>query len=238
MSQPPKQSGRGIGEVERQERAAKHKRKREEHLGYTNIVGSINAVTNQLAANEEAQDESERKRGFREKVTIVLVLLAFVAAAIGDIIFYCTMKDAQQANWPYVWLIPGDSVFRWKPTGEPGKGVVAITFQYRNYGKTVAAHEEMDAYVDLRGRGTSDFYLANVSGPIVMPPDYSATATVFSTTSITKQEFDDLARRNFTMILHVKMAYRDTYGGNHTSVICIMHMVNDGSLYCPGTSMK
>ena len=80
MSEPPKKAGGGVSNVERQERAAEHKRKREEHLGYTNIVGAIHAVANQLAANEKAQEDNERDRAFREKVTIGLVLGAFVAA--------------------------------------------------------------------------------------------------------------------------------------------------------------
>lgn len=100
MSKGSEQDGDGISAEERRRRAEEKRNKREESLGHASIRGivtAINRVADQLKTNEDAQDTSDGKRSFREKVTIILLLATFSAAGYGDWIFYQTMVYANRA---------------------------------------------------------------------------------------------------------------------------------------------
>ena len=94
MSPPDEQQGREAAHPKQHKESAAERREREKHEA---SLGAINSITNQLAANQEEQNASDRKKAFREKVTIGLVFLAFAATVVGDGIFYFTMRDARSA---------------------------------------------------------------------------------------------------------------------------------------------
>jgi len=152
MSGRDKQDGRDIGNVKKQDGAEREQRERQEHKDHVEIVRAIDRIPDQLAANEKEQDSGDKKRRFREWLTISLILVTAVVAGVGDGIFYSTMVDdrinsakalqrADTANQqareffeadqaPTIWLVPSGEV-----GSREGNATVPLFVPYHDVGK-------------------------------------------------------------------------------------------------------
>jgi hypothetical protein len=97
MRRPFKHSWNHAANIKKREKSKDEKRESEQHQKY---VDSINAITDQLATNQQQNDTNERKRALRDKLTIILVFATVVAAGIGDWFFYGQMQEMQRAYGP------------------------------------------------------------------------------------------------------------------------------------------
>lgn len=251
MSEPPKQGRSSIGAVENQQRADEKRRKREQnfdHAAIREIAPAINAVANQLASNEEAQETSEHSRGVRENITIILLLLAFAAAGVGDIIFYRTMLDGRDGARPYIWLANETEITSeknlsywlfWSPIPN-GNGLGQVVWQtyYSNFGKSLALQTKIRPEITLVGGFEKAGNVIRDVSSIPVPPSSETVSIAMSEQVLTKEQFYKLLSMHEVITLRTKITYTDSYGNPYETDVCLSLLAGGGKKQCPGNEMK
>lgn len=238
MSRPPeKEAGRGISAVEQEARAKSKNEERAEHIKRANITAAIYAVQNQLATNEDEQNATEKKRRFREWLTIALLIGTVLAAGWGDVIFYRTMMDARDANRPEVWPVDLGKI-DWAPRSDnPNFGEVVWTFHFVNYGKTIAQDLETPVkHLTVLGNSFPDEI--DIEGnPVPLPPTKDNFISVLSG-QITRAQYLQALATDEGITMNVTITYRDGYGTAYESKICAITLRTGALGYCPDSYMK
>lgn len=83
--------------IQKRNDAERKERERQQHEDNITFVRSLNAISDQLAADEKEEEGRDYKKAFRDFLTIILIFGTVVAAGIGDCVFYDTMQDARTA---------------------------------------------------------------------------------------------------------------------------------------------
>lgn len=252
MSKPPKQSGGGIGDVEKQRRAAENRKKRQQNLGDTSIRGitsAIDGVADQLSSNEKAQDDSDRKRRFRENITLWLIGFTFAAAFGGDVIFWRTMMDGRDAERPYVWLSneqgrtaigsEDGKWLNWLPLYKGSKlGRVSWQYYFSNFGKALALHTHISPDITISDGFAESGTLIDEPSSRPMPPNFEMEASAISRQVMTQDEFNNLLSLDNAITFRAKIFYADAYGNSYETDICMSRLATGAQRFCPGNEMK
>ncbi len=123
--------------------------KRQQYKDYMQIVAALDGISNQLNATNQRSDSNERKKRFREWLTIWLVFGTLLASFAADVVFYRQMSEMRNARddgqyaliqsqraWMSFASLTADIFL------DPGRvpmGAQAV-FEFRNDGNTPAFH--------------------------------------------------------------------------------------------------
>ena len=126
---------------QRPENHSSSKEHQKERRNEQATAAAIDRLTNQIKAAVAEEKTEDSDGAFREKVTIGLIFLTFIAALAGDYIFYSTMRDARNSARTQhadtqsalteddrAWIAPEVVTFT-KPIDAKPNFVVSLSFQ-------------------------------------------------------------------------------------------------------------
>src|SRR5665213_3124866 len=128
--------------VQKRKNAEQSRREREHHQ---QNIAAINAIADQLARSQNEERTEDSNRAFREKVTICLLSFTFVAAFVGDGIFYITLDHADENfirdQRPIIWNVLSNELPKEMPPSIPqfiNGNKIRWNVYYKNFGKGTA----------------------------------------------------------------------------------------------------
>ena len=244
MSGLPEERGGKPAYIQKRDEAARAERKRQEHK---ESVAAINAVADELAADQQKNDTNESRRGLREKVTIGLLVGTVIAAGLGDWIFYHTMKDSRLSSSNQIeamrkqltvmqdqleearidqraWIAPLNASLT-RPL-DPASDIVSITVSAQNTGREPALDIISMATIDaapqdkIEDRRACDRTFPQAGEAAVYPSDHFGMTLNYATQFATRPQIvrDIIAGRQILFIMGC-FAYR-TMGQPHHSGYC------------------
>jgi hypothetical protein len=237
MSGPSKQGGGGISAEEKKGKAERKNYGREQHKERTDVAAAINAVKNQLAAGEQEQNAADKKRRFREWLTIFLLIGTVVAAGLGDAIFYFTMMDTRLANRPLIALTEDDPNIHWDRYSAKidGFGRVFWNVNYTNKGHGPAVNLQSKFKIEILGiYPITASYSDKPSSPTTLVADEKHFSTVPSLQEMSEADYQRLLKIPKAITVKSTFTYNDVYGAPYETTICATRLDSGAILDCGG----
>jgi hypothetical protein len=151
---PIKKQRRDPAYIQKRQDSERKKRERQQYEAQIEIIGALNRISDQLAADEEAEKRDHRKQGCRDWATILLIFATVIVAGTGDVFFYGQLNEMAKAYIPIktqadaakeaadatlnaqrAWVGPMNASLDSKPTESQ---TIKITVEYTNSGKEPA----------------------------------------------------------------------------------------------------
>jgi hypothetical protein len=218
---------------------AREERERKDHQEY---IAAISRISDQLATDEQEQSTADKKRRNREWLTIVLLFGTVIAAAIGDRIFYSTMRDSRHTFelGSRAWISPvAAKLLAPIAQGQP----VKFGVRYDNVGRLPAFDVRVHYSIDFIPNTTIDDGTAmaaidkndicdgvepSKNAEVVYPNTGGETVMVAvqtvdpKTGQSTNPKVDDFISGHDTMTVQFCAAYR-TLEATHKTAFCFLY---------------
>lgn len=193
------------------------------------MSGQWTTMSNQLEAMKDTLTETRKQTGFAE-----------ISSNAARRSVEVTVQNFSKDQRPVLWLpndqrINGESFpqFNVLPQSKDGKGQIAWSFTYTNFGKAPANGIKFGGYLAWGERAIRDIRPIRWTGTSSpLPPGKVDFRTLLSD-SIYRAEFDQFMRSDEQIVMRGKFEYTDSTGALYETGLCLARLATGATEFCP-----